>query len=226
MSNRSSQIQGYIKHIQQSGKKFPKDSDKLLKYLGHAITLSNLVEQTDWEEPVKTQAYRNCVINLVSAFEAYLKDLVIYRSGKWNNVGLNALLKESISLGEAYDLFNGPSVSKEVVIARFSSFQNIETINHVFSKLTGTTDFLGEIDRFANDTRAASPKGLFLFFIDKNDSWRGDVMRLFALRNEFVHEPEEQTIVTMEQALEHFGLFLRVSSTINRYFGDHHWDAE
>lgn len=89
-------------------------------------------------EPIKNWAHQNLIINLVTALEVFFKDLIVENKDKWHSTGFSELLSQKISLNEAYDLFkiSNINISKELIVARFSSFQRIDSIDHVFTCLT------------------------------------------------------------------------------------------
>jgi hypothetical protein len=155
-------------------------------------TRSAAIQNTNVKPSVKNQAAKNQLVNMVSALEVYLKDVVMEKEDKWREEGLNNLLKEKITLHEAYDHFRNIALSKAAIISKFLSFNSIDSIDHVFSQLF-TDKFLDQLEKFEHERYAKkkkeNPDSIHMLFSIVNDSdWRKHLVNLFAIRNRVVHE--------------------------------------
>lgn len=193
MNPKITRIQQLLELRKQYGSISPLNASETFgEILQAAITLQSAVEKLDCDVALKHQARKNLIVNVVSGLENFFRDLVIQYEGHWSHEGLNSLLKEKITLGEAYDLFKDTAISKEILVAKSSSFQNIESINYVYTTLTGVKDFYSTLEHFAEIVeRAKSCKDFFLITIKATPGWRVDLHKLFQLRHKIVHEPNE-----------------------------------
>src|SRR5690348_15466578 len=100
------------------------------------LGLVALVEDTK-KDQLRNVARANALTNLVSAIEVYFRDLIVENNSIWIASGFPDLLKEKLSLNDAYDCFKGTSVTKGALVARHYSFQSVDSISYVFDRLTG-----------------------------------------------------------------------------------------
>lgn len=168
-------------------------------------------------EEIKNAARKNALINMVSALEVYFRDLIVDRTGYWITNGFIGLLKKKIFLKNVYPCFKDTTVTNEVVVARYYSFQNIESIASVFGRLTDC-DFLKCIDEseylaFDNDL----PIGWYSF----NGSfpeWRKLLIALFDKRHKIVHEASMDEILTIEDWDDYYALLSALPYAIDWVF--------
>ncbi len=138
---------------------------------------------------VSSVAAHNFVVNCVTGLEVYLRQIILGNK-HWDDKGLNSLLKEKLTLGEAYNLFNNEKLTREYIIAHYYSFQNLEAIYEIFSKLTGT-DFFVAVEKFK-----PTHNGLGTL-VEEIPDWRKQFALMFSVRNNFVHEG---TLTTLEDS--------------------------
>jgi hypothetical protein len=177
--------------------------DKLFERIMVATSALELTERQE-DSSVMLRGKKNYIINVVTALEIYLKDMIEEFSGSWNNAGFDKLLKEKITLNEAYDWFKDTSATKEKIVARFASFQNISTINNTFSCLFGVNDFLSDLDAFTRNQGGQ----LQLFSLKSYPDWKKQLRDMLVLRNKIVHEDEWDTALTSGETVDKSALLM------------------
>lgn len=123
----------------------------------------------------------NFIVNCISALEMYFKNIIL-QNARWHNPGLTSLLKEKITLGEAYEMFGQEKISREYIVSHYFSLQNFESISAIFSKLTDA-DFFKEVENFKVDW-----SGQFSTLLEEFPDWRSDIIKLYDVRNKYVHD--------------------------------------
>lgn len=123
----------------------------------------------------------NFIVNCVSALEMYFKNTIL-QNARWHNPGLTSLLKEKITLGEAYEMFGQEKISREYIVSHYFSLQNFESISGIFSKLTNS-DFFKEVENFKVDWN-----GKTLTLLEEFPDWRSEIIQLYDVRNRYVHD--------------------------------------
>ncbi len=90
------------------------------------------------EDRIANEVRRGCVVSIVTALEVFYKDIIIQRRGYWDKEGIDFLMKESISLKDAFRIARIDGITEEHVIAMSHNFQNFSIVVLVFSKLLGS----------------------------------------------------------------------------------------
>jgi hypothetical protein len=185
------------KRAQKESKFFNKreiyPSDSFRVKISYAAQILNIVENHTKERKIKIEARKNFIVNCVTATEVYFKDIVKtlpeFPKIKENGEGIKELLKEKISLWEAYLLFKKEDLRIGDVIYSYYSFQNLEEIDSVMSKILNLK-FLDSVEKHkANldreDQKYYGVKTLCL----KTDlpKWRNYLAEIFNLRHDFIH---------------------------------------
>lgn len=136
------------------------------------------------KETYHNRIHQNFLINLVSAIEIHLRELIKINSSNWNKELYSELLSDKISLENAFKIFKEVNVSRESIISKNSSFNSFESIVKTFCKLTKTS--------FVEDISS-------IFFMQNEDGgdvsleklypkWQTTIHRLLEERNKIVHE--------------------------------------
>jgi len=140
-----------------------------------------------------SQSAKNLIINLVTATEVFLKDLMRDICDKYTkfltNDGLSELLKEKISLREAFILLKDKEISLGEFIGSYFLFESIMDIDNKFTKLTGK-NFLNEIEKLEFNLDESKKKFFGkekLCLVQDFPKWREEINKMFRLRHEFVH---------------------------------------
>ena len=140
-------------------------------------------------------ATNNFLVNVVTALELFFKQTITANSF-WAEEGYSKLLKDKLSLSEAYDLFTKENISREYIIAHYHSLQNFGNINYVMSSLIGK-DFYNEIQNFVvyGDMGEVEPGTVFpddfenLLHLPRTyPEWKTTIANVYENRNKFVHD--------------------------------------
>jgi hypothetical protein len=153
-------------------------------------------EVLDWVyaaegEELWTASRSNFVINLVTAIEVYLKQLIIERKDVWHTEGYAHLLSEKITLNDAINLFKGSDITKEVIVSHFYSFQSLESISATFDELVQNKflKIVGETHVFDDDLNLDMMDNLY-------PQWKKTLADVFETRHQIVHEGKCNLILT------------------------------
>ncbi|PKH50941.1 hypothetical protein CXF68_09705 [Tenacibaculum sp. Bg11-29] len=134
-----------VKNHTQSDKLHKKRDNYSLNNFINKLNLSRdlnrEIENNIKDNKLKVQSRENLIINSVTALEVFIKDsikgdLYYFAPEKQKN-----LLKEKISLYEAYELFRKTKIETEDIIAGYYNFQNLDSISYVLGVLTGRDFF-------------------------------------------------------------------------------------
>ena len=142
-------IPNLIERIELQRKTPPKEIlpyDNFLEKLGSALALFSFVEKKAKDKRIKLEARKYVIVVCVSDMETYFKSVVktfvdlglaaddifsIFKDDKYSLGGLYEMGKRRISIGE--------------IISVSHSFQDMDTINRVFSKMLSVDDFIAEV---------------------------------------------------------------------------------
>lgn len=166
--------------------------------VSESVSLINFVESKTKSRLVKLNARKNYVMNLATAAEVYFKDLIKvlpeFKKIKSNSNEISDLLKEQITIMDAFSLFKRRYLGKSLrigdIIAIHNKFENLEKIDSVFSKILGLK-FLDEIEQHEHKLSRKETK---FFTVDtlhlkvNLPDWRNQVGRLFDKRHEIIHQ--------------------------------------
>lgn len=169
----------------------------------------------------KSIAIGNFLSNMVTALEVYFKKVIV-NGNNWNELAFDDLLREKISLSEAYKLFNKEKISREFLISHTYSFQNLDTINKTFSALCGE-DFIRKVETTETKFFDLNGEGGFSQLILVHPDWWKSVSEIINLRNMFVHEG--YTKVKLEQVLDYWHILGDFQEAMEQYFHKRVMDA-
>ncbi len=196
---------------------YPLDSFRIKNF--YAIQILSIIEEHAKDRKIKIEARKNFIINCVTATEVYFKDIVKvlpeFPKVKDNKEGIRDLLKEKISLWEAYLLFKEKDLRIGDVIASYFSFQSLEEIDRIIGKILNLK-FLDSIENHKvnldkEDREYYGMKTLCL----KTDlpKWRNYLAEIFNLRHDFVHHVSFKDIIGFQRLgilWEHLDAFITV----------------
>ncbi|MEJ1241881.1 HEPN domain-containing protein [Chryseolinea sp. T2] len=139
---------------------------------------------------IKNEAGKNAMVASVSAIEVFFKDLITENVDGWSSAGYDELLKDKITLYEAYHLFKHENLSRESIIAEHYNFSTIENIAATMDTLTG-----GGFYKKMMDTKVGNKGETF------ENTFLAGLRELYDLRNRIVHEHNKGIEISYEQAL-------------------------
>lgn len=151
--------------------------------------LNFITENNTKDNWLKTESRKNLLINSVTSVEVFIKESIKGKHVYFPEEGQKELLKEKISLWEAYELFRNTNIRTVDIIADYYSFQNLDSIQYVLSTLTGK-DFYQSMNNIeldlVNNSKYFKRETLNL----KNDypNWQKNLRELFDIRHESVHD--------------------------------------
>jgi hypothetical protein len=156
----------------------------------------------------------NLIVNAVTAVEILLKRIII--DGKnWQETGFQKLLNNDIKLSDAFHLFNRENITREYVVAHSNSLESIESIDRVFSLLTGD-EFLNEVGQVLIPQMIS---GRVPMAIDNSiPDWRNTLAKMYSIRHLYIHEAQ-LTELTFENGSDYFFEVITIMDAINGYFG-------
>jgi len=167
----------------------------------------------------KQLIYRNYLTNCVTAIEIYFKHIIIENSGYWQKDGVDKLFKDrKISLIEALNFRKGAQLKAEHLIVYSLSLKGIDAIQVVMSALVGK-DFFEELEAFQISVKDDKKNKTTIKTIkDINKRWRADLVKLYELRNKYVHDDFTQKL-SDEYIKSISPLMLLFAEVLTRYLG-------
>ncbi|SDK25873.1 hypothetical protein SAMN05421823_102277 [Catalinimonas alkaloidigena] len=178
-------------------KRKPYPINNFIAKVNIAKEVNVIVEKNTNNQKAKIEARKNYVINLVTALEVFIKDSIKKRGGLFGNDNQRDLLKEKISLYEAHQLFKHKDLKTEEIIAIYYSFQSLESIDYVLSKLMGKS-FLkeaGAIEIDITNTHSNYFKSSSIQLNKDYPEWQKNIAEVFERRHSYVHDLHFNTIL-------------------------------
>jgi len=173
-------------------KRFKKNSPLEIfnTYLDDALWISLYALNDDSKSSIteKRLAISNLIVNQVTAIEVYFRNIIIYNS-RWSSQGIEALMKEKITLADAYNLLKKGNVRLENIIAETFPFNDLTKIGSTMQALTCCSkDFWIEVQEHEVDTLDSDRGVVTLNFVDLYPDWRKDLESMYVERNRYIHE--------------------------------------
>lgn len=161
----------------------PLPYDNFIDKLSSARELLFFVEENTKDKKIRLEARKHAVIVCVSAMETYFKNvarafidrrwvaddfLSTLKDNKFTLSDLSEIGKEKISIGE--------------IVSVSQSFQNLEMINRIYTKMFGVGDFILEVESFKVETEEEE-------FVLKGSypDFRREIEEMIRLRHLIVH---------------------------------------
>lgn len=180
-------------------------------YLDDAYDLVQAVNDFDLEEAIKQLAFRNFIINAVSALEDFFKQEFIYLVDEF---GPDV---EKISF-----LQNAPQKIKDAtpkikneftlgqILGESISFQNLKNVHEIFNNLFELEDYALEIQLTYMEEVFPDSDYEFINIKEYLDE-------IFSLRHQFIHTPKIQTELTFQEITSHKNDFDFITLVIETY---------
>lgn len=141
------------------------------------------------------EARKNFIINCVTATEVYFKDLIKVTpelSKDIKSIAVKDLLsnKGKVNIWEAYEIFREKDFRIGDILVYFYTFQSIEEINIVMTKLLSITNFLAEVGTYKLKLDKELKKYYHKEEISLSEDfpdWKSVLTDIFSLRHDYVH---------------------------------------
>ena len=154
------------------------------KFVERDQTINELYQEarrSGMKESLMHQMRLNTVVSYVTILEVFLKGTVIWNAGLWNRDGIDKLMKENISMRDAFELIRTPNIKEEHIILQTQNFQNVNAIVYVFTTLLGR-DFV----KAMAETRKLYVQGFLTGTAP--ESWQSMLNECLETRHKIVHE--------------------------------------
>jgi hypothetical protein len=180
----------------ESKSKYLLPYENFIYKLHSAGALLDFLEEKKASKELQQEARKYYVIICISSMENYFKRTVqIFIEAKWINEDFLSILKQdTISLADLFNMDKNQFRLSEIFIVTHS-FQNIESINHILSKMLGIDDVLKNIEKIDVEFDDGSHIILKKDFPD----FRNKITELAELRHLIVHHEGYKGILGRER---------------------------
>lgn len=146
------------------------------------VTLMHFVLKQKPEKAILDIAIKNYIINLVSLWETFFRDLFVITM-KLDSDFKNYIIQNYLKASEEANDEN-----YEEILALASNFQNLNDLNEAYKFLFDNEEILNIIGKNEQDT-FMPPYIIEKFSIDKSfENWKDKVIKTFELRHKFIHD--------------------------------------
>lgn len=170
--------------------------ENFIDKINAAAGLLDYLEEKEAVKEIQQEARKYYVITCISSMENYFKRTAqIFIEARWINDDFLSILNEhNISLADLFKMGKEELKLSEIFMVSHS-FQHLETIKHVFSKMLGSKDFLKEIEMF--DVKYDD--GTHIILLQNFPDYRDKVTELINLRHLIVHHEGYKGILGREK---------------------------
>jgi hypothetical protein len=170
--------------------------DNFLDKIHSAGALVDFTEEQKASKETRLEARKYFVIVCVSAMETYFKRTAqVFIDSKWINDDFLSILKQDkISLADLLEI-NKKELSLGEIISVSYSFQDLESVDHIYSKMLGVKNFLKKVEIFDVEINEGQHAML------KNDfpDFRKKIGELINLRHLIVHHEGFKGILGLQR---------------------------
>lgn len=146
------------------------------------ITLIHFILKQKPEKEILNFAIKNYIINLISLWETFFRDLFVITM-KLDSNFKNYIVKNYLKLNQNCN--NDPD---EEILALSSNFQNLNDLNETFKFLFNNEDILNVIGKNKQDI-FMPPYIIEKFSINQSfENWQDKIKKSFNLRHKFIHD--------------------------------------
>jgi hypothetical protein len=161
--------------------------------------LGNFIEASKADRGIRLEARNYFIVVCASGMEIYFKRMAqVFIDAKWVKDDFMDILKEDkVSLADVLEI-NKRKLSLGEIISVSRSFQDLESINRIYSKMLGVTDFLKEVETFEVEIKKGRRTTL------KNDypDFRKQIGELLNLRHLIIHHEGFKGVVGLRRLSE------------------------
>ncbi len=208
---------------------YSKKMDYSIKILLAAYRSFKRLKNRNKKYTLLKEARKNFVINCVTATEVYFKDLIKTTpelSKDIKSIAVKELLsnKGKVNLWEAYEIFHEKDFRIGEILTYFYTFQNIEDINIVMSKLLSVNNFLSEVELHKLKLHKDSIKRFHKEEISLSEdfpNWKTLIADIFNLRHDYVHHINFKDKLGDEKLFKYYETLDVFISVTDDYFFEH-----
>ena len=168
----------------ESKSKYILPYDNFLDKIHSAGALVDFTEDQKAPKEIRHEARKYFAIACISAMENYFKRMAqVFIDSKWINDDFLSILKQdNISLADLLEI-NKKELSLGEIFSVSRSFQDLESINRIYSKMLGVGDFLKVVEMF----NAEIDDGQYIVLKNDFPDFRKKIRELTNLRHLMVH---------------------------------------
>jgi hypothetical protein len=162
--------------------------DNFLGKISSAAKLARFVEENTKDKKLRLEVRKYFVVVCVSSMETYFSDTarVFVDFGWVKDDFLNSLGDTKITLSDLFEITK-KSISIGEIVSVSYSFQTLETINRIYTKMLGVSDFISELEAFK--VKFEEQESVLEEFVlkDSYPDFRRKIEEMIKLRHMVVH---------------------------------------
>ncbi len=170
--------------------------DNFLGKISSSAELLEFVEENKADKKIRREARKHFIITCVSAMEVYFKRMEeMLVDAQWTKSDFLAILRQNkITLADLIEI-KKKKLSLGEIVSSSHSFEDLESINSVFSKILGVTDFIKEVEALKSEVE--EEKRIIL----KNNypNFRKEIGELVRLRHLLIHHEGFKGIIGLQR---------------------------
>ena len=158
--------------------------DNFYDRLSSVADLLDFVEDKKADRKIRHEARKYFVVACASSIEIYFKRMAqVFINAGWINEEFREILRrDNISLADLLDI-KKKDLSLGEIISVSHSLQDLDSVNHFFSKMLGVNDFLKEIET----VKIVPEDGKKYTLKSEYPDFRGKIGELLNLRHLIIH---------------------------------------
>jgi len=178
------------------------------------ITLMHFILRQKPEQNILNFAIKNYIINLVSLWETFFRDLFVIV------MKLDKNFKTYIMENYAKNIDHLNDENIEEILALAANFQNLEDLNESFKYIFSNENILNVIGKYEQNI-FMHPYIIESFSLDKfYKNWKEKIIKTFDLRHKFIHDANFKYTFNREEIQEIEILFNIIPKTFTNIIAD------
>jgi hypothetical protein len=169
--------------------------DNFLEKISSAGKLLWFVEENTKDKKLRLEARKYFVVVCVSCMETYFRVMAaVFIDAGWVKEGfLNSLGDTKVTLSDLSEITKRKISIGEIVSVSYS-FQTLETINRVYTKMLSVSDFMSEVEAFKVETEHEESVLEQSVLKDRYPDFRRKIEEMIKLRHLIVHHEGFRTL--------------------------------
>lgn len=162
--------------------------DNFSEKVSSAGKLLLFVEDNTKDKRLRLEARKYFVVVCVSSMETYFRDMAAgFVDADWVKPGcLNSLKDTKITLSDLFEVTKKRISIGEILSVSYS-FQSLERINQIYTKMLGVSDFMSEVQAFKVKTEEGESPLQEFVLKDSYPDFRRKIEEMIRLRHLIVH---------------------------------------